>query len=156
MFLLVFAVSFALLKKTKIFGESDGANALISFIVGLLTIMFTESQVLIINFIPWTVLFMVLILFIFMFFMFLGVKEEDMVNVAKDTSFTTFTVIAIIILFLVAMSKAFGPFLLADGGGGFWAVTKRAIFSTRFLGVIFLLFVAAYAVRFISPAKEKD
>tara|TARA_Y100000310_G_scaffold345473_1_gene465376 strand:+ start:3126 stop:3641 length:516 start_codon:yes stop_codon:yes gene_type:complete len=149
-FIFVFAIVFALLKKIKIFGGNDGVNAIVAFIIGAFTIMVPESTVVIGSFLPWFFLLFFLILVIFMFFMFLGVRGEEMADVAKSSAFVSFMVIMIIILFLVAMTKAFGPFLMVTGGTGFWAMTKTLIFSKKVLGLIFMLFVAAYAVTFIA------
>lgn len=154
-FILVFIVSYALLKKIKAFGANDGFHAIVAFVLAVFTIMVPESQVIMSNFLPWSFMFFLLIMVIFMFFMFIGVKEDDMVaNVAKSTGFISIVIAAIVILLLVAMTKAYGPWLMVDGGTGFWATTKRFIFSRYFLGLIFMLFVGSYAISYLSP-KDK-
>jgi hypothetical protein len=152
-FILIFIAIFAGLKKVKMAGDNDGVNAILAFIVAAFAIMIPETSVLIGLFLPWFFMFSVLVVVIFMFFMFLGVKGSAMADVAKNSTFITFSISAIIIIFLIAMTQAFGPFLMVGEGTGFWAVTKRLIFSKRVLGLLFMLFVAAYAVSFIG-AKE--
>jgi hypothetical protein len=149
-FLFVFVVIFALLKKIKIFGDNEGFNSIIAFVFAAFTIMVPESQVVIGNFLPWFFMFLMLALVMFMFFMFLGVKEETMVDVTKGSTFITVSIATVIILFLMAMTNAYGPFLVAGEGVGFWETTKRLIFSRNFLSVIFMLFISAYAVGFLS------
>ncbi len=153
-FIFAFAVLFASLKKIKIFGENDGVNAIIAFIAAMFIIMMPETSVLVTSFVPWFFMLGILVVAIFMFFMFLGVKGDAIVDVAKNSTFVTFVVIAIIILFLIAMTQAYGPFLMVNGGNSFWDVTKRLLFSKKVLGLLFMLFVAAYAVSFIGTKSE--
>tara|TARA_Y100000310_G_C20663933_1_gene806393 strand:- start:1474 stop:1992 length:519 start_codon:yes stop_codon:yes gene_type:complete len=153
-FLFVFVIVFALLKKTGFFGKSDGAVSLFAFVVSLMTIMVPESNVIIANFIPWMMLFFVLVLFIFLFFMFLGVKGDSMIHVAKDSTFVVTAIVMTLVIFLIAMTKAYGPFLMVSGNAGFWESTKRAIFNARFLGIIFMLMVAHFTVKFIADSSK--
>ncbi len=155
-FILVFVTSYALLKKIKIFGSNDGVHSIVAFIFAAFTVMIPESQIILSNFLPWSLLFFALIMILFMFFMFIGVKEEDMLqNVTKSTGFITIVIATIVILFLVAMTKAYGPWLMVDGGTGFWATTKRFIFSRYFLGLIFMMFVGAYAISYLAGDDKK-
>ncbi|MBT5557625.1 hypothetical protein HOJ84_00690, partial [Candidatus Woesearchaeota archaeon] len=72
-FILVFAVMYALLKKVGFLGKSDGLNAMVAFIFAMLTAMSPGSEIVIGSFLPWFFMFMFLVLMIFMFFMFIGV-----------------------------------------------------------------------------------
>ena len=56
-FLFVFVVVFALLKKIKFFG-SDGFDAIIAFVFAVFTLMVPETHVVIGNFLPWFFLFL--------------------------------------------------------------------------------------------------
>ena len=149
-FLFLFAVMYGLLQKIKFFGDNKNFNAIIAFSVALLTMIIPETRVVVSNFTGWFALLAMLVLFIFIFFLFLGVKHETLADVAKEGTFVTFVVIFIIILFLVALTKAFGPFLIVNQELGFWNSVKRVLFSARFLGVLLILMIASYAVRFLS------
>lgn len=149
-FLFVFAIVFALLKKAKFFG-GDGFDAIIAFVFAVFTIMVPETQVVIGNFLPWFFMFFLLALVIFMFFMFMGVKGETIADLSKEPFIQIVAIGTILILFLISMTKAFGPFLLVDPSAvGFWATTKRFIFTRQFLGVVVLFFVGSYAITFLS------
>ncbi len=149
-FLFVFVVVFALLKKAKFFG-GDGFDAIIAFVFATFTIMVPETQVVVGNFLPWFFIFFLLALVIFMFFMFMGVKGETIGGLAKEPFIQVIAIGAIIALFFISMTKAFGPFLLVDPSAtGFWATTKRFIFTRHFLGVVVLFFVGAYSITFLS------
>jgi len=155
-FLLVFIGAVALLKQFKPLGENDSINYIISFILAFMTILYPQTQVVLSTFIPWGILVFALAFFCFMFFMFLGVKNETLADVARDSSFTFVAITTLVILFLIALTKAFGPFLLVTNQPGFWEATKRSIFNARFLGLLFMLMVAAYAVRYSAPFKKSS
>ncbi|MBT3865530.1 hypothetical protein HOF78_00315 [Candidatus Woesearchaeota archaeon] len=149
-FLLVFVVVFALLKKSKFFG-GDGFDAIIAFVFAVFTIMVPETQVVVGNFLPWFFMFLLLALVIFMFFMFMGVKGETIAGLAKEPFMQVVGIGAIVVLFFISMTQAFGPFLLVDPNAvGFWATTKRFLFTREFLGVVVLFFIGAYSITFLS------
>ena len=152
-FIFLFAIVYALLLKIPFFGENKNFNAVIAFAVALLTLIIPEARVVVSQFTGWFMLLTILVLFIFLFFIFLGVKHETLIDVAKSGTFVTFTVIFIIILFLIALTNAFGPFLTVNQQPGFWSAVKRVIFSSRFLGVLLILMIASYAIRFLSSSK---
>lgn len=149
-FLLVFVVVFALLKKAKFFG-GDGFDAIIAFVFAAFTIMVPETQVIVGNFLPWFFMFLLLALVILMFFMFMGVKGETITGLAKEPFIQVVGIGTIVILFFISMTQAFGPFLMTDPNAiGFWATTKRFLFTREFLGVMVLFFVGAYTITFLS------
>ena len=152
-FLFIFAIIYGLLIKIKFFGDNKNFNAIIAFAVALLTLIIPEARIVVSQFTGWFVLLAILVMFIFIFFMFLGVKHESMIDVAKSGTFITFAVIFIIILLLIALTNAFGPFLTVNNQAGFWNSVKRVLFSARFLGVLLILMIASYAVRFLSSSE---
>ena len=152
-FLFVFVVVFALLKKIKFFG-SDGFDAIIAFVFAVFTLMVPETHVVIGNFLPWFFLFLLLALMIIMFFMFLGVKGETIAGLTKEPFMQVIGIGGILMLFFICMTQAFGPFLMVDPAAiGFWATTKRLIFSRHFLGMIVLFFIGAYTISFLAESK---
>ncbi|MDP3917519.1 MAG: hypothetical protein Q8Q42_04525 [Nanoarchaeota archaeon] len=155
-FILVFAATFAVMKKVKFFGkDNSGLDAIMAFVVAFFTIMIPEAQVVISSFLPWIAVFFMVMIAVIMFFMFVGVKDETITeNVLHQPFFITIVVAAIVIIFLVSMTKAFGSFLTIGAGFGFWETTKRFLFSRRFLGLIFMLFVAAYTILFLTQKKS--
>lgn len=152
-FILIFSIIYALLLKSKWFGDNKSFNAIIAFSVALLTMIVPQARMVISEFTGWFVLLAILVLFIFLFFLFLGVKNETMADVAKSGTFVTFAVIFIIVLFLIALTKSFGSFLLVNQEPGFWNAVKRVLFSSRFLGVLLILMIGSYAIRFLSESK---
>ena len=150
-FLLIFAAAYALLQKTGWFGGKKGFDAAIAFAVSILFAITPDATQFVTLFTPWMLVFAFVILAVFVLFMAMGVKEGDMVkNVAQDSTFITIVIIGVVILFLVALTQVFGPFLLTNTEAGFWNATKRALFHPRMLGAMFILAVSAFAIQFLA------
>ncbi|GEM_PF-1057581 len=153
-FLFVFAVIYAVLKKAPFFGDNAGLNSIIAFIFAAFSVMIPESTIVIGTFLPWFFMFFLLVVLLFMFFMFLGVKNEDMMEAAKNDTVMTIILLVVITLFLISLTQAYGPFLMVNGGTGFWATTKRLIFSRKFLGIIFMFVIASFTIGFLGNKQK--
>lgn len=153
-FLLIFSLLYSLLIKTKFFGDNKNYLTVIAIATALLFLMNSQAQGVVALFTPWFILFVFLLLFIFLFFIFLGVKHEDIGNLFHKPGYISIVVAGTLLLFLIALTKVYGPFLMVNNAPGFWPMTKRLLFNPRILGVVFLLAVAAYTINYI-VAPEK-
>ena len=152
-FLFLFAVFFALMRKFKIFGEkSENLSSIAALALSFLIVLSTPGRTVVATMTPMIAVVFVLVFLAFLFFMFLGVKDEDMVSVTKHSSFQTVFIIIFIVIFLISLTQAFGPIFQVNAQAGFWNSTKRAIFSPKVLGALFLLTVTAYTVRYLGSS----
>lgn len=145
----VFAAVYALLSRTKFFGEKTGLNLVIAFASTMLIVLVPEAQTVMLTFTPWMAIFTMLLVFIFVFFMFMGVKEKSLTDLASGGGFAFWMCLIIAIIFLISLTKAFGPFLMVNQEPGFWNSVKRVVFHPKTLGVLFVLVVASYTARYI-------
>jgi hypothetical protein len=152
-FIFLFTGIYILLINVKIFNEKPAFTAIIAFAGSMLVFIVPEAQIVTASFTSWMALLMLLVLSIFLIFMFLGVKNETLVDIAQDGGFVFWVVLVVIILFLIALSKAYGPFLMVNQTPGFWNATKRTIFHPKVLGVLFIFAVAAFTVRYLAANK---
>jgi len=76
-FLLIFAIVFAILEKTRILGKNKGLNSLVAFVIAMLFILTPELIGVVKLSMPWFILLLVLIVFIVVLFLFVGVKAES-------------------------------------------------------------------------------
>lgn len=153
-FLFILVSAYALLKKSKWFGDSESVNLCIAFLTSILFMIVPEAVDIVAFVTPWVAILAMLVLFIVVLFLFLGAKEADVTKVVtQNAAVLTILFVLLGIIFLTALTNVFGPFLLTGGGTGFWDVTKRVIFHPRTLGLIFLLVIASYAIRFITAEK---
>ncbi len=166
-FILVWAIVFALLQKTKIIGESVGINAVIAAAVGF-TVLLSRTIIDIINFmIPWfaiAIIFFILMLLIFMIF---GAKDKDIFSALEKNKVVTWLLIGVsVIIFFAAISNVMGQSLLeqsaggesagvvaGDGGvasGNFQQNILATLFHPKVLGVIMLFVIAIFAVALLT------
>lgn len=148
-FIFVFAGLYALLTKVKWFGDKSAFNLIIAFATAMLIFFVPETHVVITSFTPWIGLLSMLLIFIFVFLLFLGMKEKTLQEVVGGGTFAFWMILVIVILFLVALTKAYGPFLMVNQNPGFWNSVKRVVFHPKTLGALFMLTIAAYTVRYI-------
>lgn len=168
--LLVFALVFALLQKTKVIGESMGINATIAVVAAFMTLL-SKTLVDIINFmVPWFVVVIIFFVLMILSFMTFGAKETDIASALKDKTLQ-WTIIGIGILILVAaFGKVMGQTLTEQsfqagvpgnatatinaGTGVATPSFEQNIYATLFhpkvLGLIILFGVAIFAVAFLS------
>jgi hypothetical protein len=153
-FLFIWVLIYALLTKVKWFGEKEMTNGLISFLTAMLFLITPNASQIVAEATPWVFLLGILITLTIVMFLFLGVQENAVVKTITENP-VTLTVIFVVlgIIFLTAMSNVFGSFLLPGQGQGFWDVTKRTLYHPRTLGMLFLLVIVSYAVRFMTAEK---
>ncbi|MEK6932581.1 MAG: hypothetical protein AABW56_02185 [Nanoarchaeota archaeon] len=150
-FLFIFVLVYAVLDKFKLMGENKWLKLIASFSVALL-FLFSNDTLRFVEFItPWFVVLVVLALFILSLFMFMGLKEGDVEKVVKDPIVYWTVLVIIIILLIVAVGNVFS-FVSPYQGGDPTPPTEglNAIVHPRTLGALFLLVIAAFAVKFIS------
>lgn len=163
-FLLIYGVILALLEKTKIFGESKAANQIIAVAVAVLFIL-TPDLVGIIKIItPWFTVLFIFVLMIILLFLFVGVKEGDVASAFKDRGMVWIIIVVCFLILMYAMTQVYGEQVQSiytgsegnvSGESGVSNLIGPIIFHPRILGMIFLLVVAAQAVRMISGIARK-
>ena len=154
-FLFIFVLVYAVLDKFKLMGENKWLKLIASFSVALL-FLFSQDTLKFVEFItPWFVVLIVLALFILSLFMFMGLKEGDVEKVVKDPVVYWTILVIIIILLIIAVGNVF-TFVSPYQNGQQTPPTEglSAIVHPRTLGALFLLVIAAFAVKFISTGFE--
>lgn len=156
-FLFVFAVLYAILEKTKIFGATKGINSLIAFVLALLFIISGELVEVVNIATPWFTILFIAILMMVLIFMFVGVKPEIIAATFQQTWFVWILVLVMFAIFGYALSQVFGSQIQSIYGGDSTTAGKsvgfdvgRIIFHPKILGVILIIVIAAQAVRLIS------
>lgn len=164
-FIFVFSLMYAVMDKFKLVGDNKGIHAAIALSIAVV-FLFARDAVRLVNFItPWFVMMLIVGLFLTTFFVFFGVKSETIGNtVMKDPRvYWTVIILSIIILF-ISIGQVFGSDL--EGGGTGTGTARpiaekegasdatsegfQAIVHPRILGALFLLIIAAFAIRLIS------
>lgn len=148
-FILIFILLYATLDKTGLIGKNKSLNAIVSLIVSL-TVLFTGGTVELINFVtPWFAVIIVVAL-LAVLLMSAHLKEGEL-NLGVVP---TLAMIFAGIVLMVGITQVFGPVFqpYSDGAdSGWW--TLKTIFHPRVLGAVFILLIAAFAIKHVAPGK---
>ncbi len=165
-FILVWALVFALLQKTRVLGEKVGLNVLVAVAVAFL-VSLSDSVVEMIRFmIPWftiAIIFFVLLILVFMVF---GAGEKDIFNYIKGDRAVGWVIIGVVLVIVGAsFANVFGQKLtqaafeggsavnVSTGGvatGSFQQNIYATLFHPKVLGMIILFAVAIFAIALLS------
>jgi hypothetical protein len=173
--LLVFVIVFAILEKSKIFGDNKGVHSLIALCIALMMLFVPGVVEVVAIMAPWFVILFLLIIFFFILLLAFGTKWEAIVDVASTWQVPHwFFLIISLIIFVGALSQVYGGALLPyseEGTGEQVVVTEtgelvdtttdtgdfnrnvgRVIFHPKTLGFFFILMVGALAIYLLSKA----
>lgn len=162
-FIFIFTLVYAVMDKFKLVGDNKGIHAAIAFSIAMV-FMFAGDAIKFVNFItPWFIIMLVVGLFIISFFVFFGVSTKTIGEQVMTDPRVVWTIIIIsIIILFVSIGQVFGSDLPGqfDDEGNRIAVNSdsgtatseglQAIVHPRVLGALFLLVIAAFAIRLIS------
>lgn len=146
-FLLIFAVVFAILKRFAIFGDNIGVNSVIAFVVALIFMITPTAREMVTTMTPWFIILVILVLFILMILVFIGLKAESLEVLAQKPAMYIIIIIIVALIFFVSLAKVFS--------GALDLSYFEFLAHPRILGVIFILVIASLAVKFIATVAPK-
>ncbi len=152
-FLFVFLIVYAILIKTKVLGDSQFVNLLVSFIMAVIFMSFSSLELYVQTIIPW---FIVLFVVVFLVLIIYGLSVGKLEGIASSW-FGWVVVVLLIVIFLIAAIKVFNPvfhpdLVITSGEGTSLLEQIRGISDGRFAGT-FLLVLAAAAVAWVLTKK---
>ncbi|MBR9704358.1 hypothetical protein GOV12_03025 [Candidatus Pacearchaeota archaeon] len=157
-FLFVFIVTYAILFKTKILGESQFVNILVGLIIAIIFMSFSTStfstDTYIRTIIPW---FAVLFVSVFLVLLLMGLSTKDLGSI-MTSKFAWAVAIILIVIFVIAAIRVFNPVLdptygVASGDSPQIISQLRDIFGGPVGGGILLVIIAIIVAYVISRAK---
>ena len=175
--ILVFAIIYGVMQWAKILGDNKVLHSIIAFIIAIFVSIFSESaRIVITTLIPWLTVLAIFIVFAIMLYKIFGATDDDVKNVIMERADVQWTLfILIIILFLGALSQAFGqkqlsytigdqntttdftpghPGTTNTASGNFNQNLGATIYHPKVLGTIFLFIMGALTIAFLSrPVK---
>lgn len=159
-FIFVFVVVFALLEKAQFFGKNVGFNALIALCLGFLFVIVPEVITLVRLITPWFVILLIFLIFLVLIFLFMGVKAEQVAGVfgGNDVVFWAIFIASLLILGY-AFTQVYGEQIQnitagesGDGEANLVQGIGQILFTPKVLGMIFLMVMAGFVVRFVSAS----
>src|SRR3989344_935662 len=107
--ILIFALVFAILQKTKIVGDSLGINSIIAVAVAFMALL-SENVIQVVKFIvPWFIIAIIFFLLIILVFQVFGAKESDIFNYIKGDKAIGWVIIGVgIVIIFAAFANVLG------------------------------------------------
>jgi len=174
-FILIFALTYAILEKTKLVGENKSIHVVIAAVFGFLFVGIAEASKFVAAFLPVISVFLIIMLFIILIFKFVGFGDED-VKGAFAQSRVWGPILLVIILFAFMtygqlypqgslatrpeLGDQFGIDPPSEGTAGlqnFLAQEQtRILFSPQIMGLIVMMIIFGLATYYITrePLKE--
>lgn len=155
--LLIFAIVFAVLHKTKILGENATISAIVAVAIALMCLL-SQTVLDLINFMtPWFVLVFVFVILLILVYQMLGATEKDILGALKTEKTIQWAVFGVAIIILIAgFGHVWGETLAqqAEESGTEGDTFERDVYSILFdpkvLGLIFILLIAIFAIAFLT------
>ena len=149
-FLFVFIIVFAILAKTKLLGEAR-INILVSFVIAIIFMNFSSTQLYVETIIPW---FVVLFVCVFLILLIAGLSTKSLDKMMTPT-FAWIVVAVLIIIFLIAAIRVFNPVFHSEYGivsGSQAGVIGqiRNMFDSQWSGSVLLLVIAGVVAWFLT------
>lgn len=152
-FLLIYAIIFGVLQRSKFISDSANLNAWIAFAVSVLFAMAPGAMTFVAIIAPWFMVMLMIIFSLLLLFLFMGVKMDTIENIARKEAAIRWTIIIIgIIIIVIGLTSVFGPIFgtPTTEGGGMGKEIQRSVFDPQVLTTVFILIVAGQAVRLIA------
>ena len=153
-FLFIFVVIYALLTKTKLFGEKQVAlNFLAAICVAAVAVFAGNLITLIGEVTPWIVFVIVILVLIFGMYKMFGLEDKEVWSAIGGH---TLVYVIILLIVLVGLSTAFESQLTPAGEeGGLRNRVITTLTHPRLLGALFILIVAAFTVKLLVDRVEE-
>jgi uncharacterized membrane protein YhdT len=143
-FLLVFVLIFAILQKSKLFGDGKSQiDALISLVIGLILIGFPAPRDLIVSMVPWLAVALVAMLIAFLIFGFAASDNKDGLKMPDWVKKSAIWIAIVFVIILVLV--------LTDG----WNKIQQWYGDSQIVGNI-LIIVAIGVALWIALGGKKD
>jgi hypothetical protein len=157
-FLLIYAIVYAVLKRVGIFGDSMNVNAIVAFVLASLFAITPGAMEFVSVIAPWFIVMVLVAFSIMLVFMFGGYKMDTIENIFRDaTVYWTILIFSIIIL-VAGLTAVYGPFFLGGGpstGEGGAGGIHSTIFNAKVLTTVVMLIIFAFAIRLLSFEAER-
>ncbi|MAG52750.1 MAG: hypothetical protein CMH62_02190 [Nanoarchaeota archaeon] len=157
-FLLIYALIFGVLQRSKAVTDSAGTNSWIAFAVSILFAITPGAMRFVAIIAPWFAVMLVVAFSLLLIFFFMGVKLDTIERIARNEASIRWTIIIIgIIIIVIGLTSVFGPiFGTPTGGEGVGGEVQRSVFDPQVLTTVFILLVAGQAVRLIAEPSAKS
>jgi hypothetical protein len=107
-FLLVYAVAWGVLSKSKIFGDKSGPYAIIAFCAAFLMAVAPPARNFVMFIAPWYIALALVIFFILFVVSVFGIGGDQHPDILKDSVAKTWFIIIVVLIFIAGLAFSFG------------------------------------------------
>ncbi len=157
-FILIYAVIFAVLRKTKILGDDVNINAVVAFVLAALFAVVPGAMKFVSIIAPWFVMLVIIAFSLLLVFMFGGLKTEKIEQIFRNSTVVWTILMISIIIVMGGLTAVYGPIFVGGGpsGEGAGASVQKAVFNIKVLTTVVILIIFAFAVRLLSFESLRD
>jgi hypothetical protein len=158
-FLLIYGILLAILEKTDIFGDNKAVNQIVAISIAVLFVLTPNLVGLIKVITPMFTIMFIFIILLILIFLFVGVSQGDVASAFQDKGAIYIIIVLCVGIFIYGLTQVYGAQIStiyagtsgvnSTTEGGLNQVIGQIIFHPRILGMLFLLVVAAQAIRMI-------
>jgi len=183
--ILVFALVYALLQHSKVFGDNKVLHGIIAIIIAIIVMLFSSLSEFIQILAPWFAIFFIILIFIIMLYKVFGATDDQIRTVISHHSGIQWTIAIIAIVIVVgALASVFGQksfdvgkngeqitengdiiTVNADGSvttlsgptttSSFGTNLSNTLYHPKVVGLAFILIIAAIAVAILSQRPSR-
>ena len=152
LFILIYAIIYATLKKSKFLGDDVNINAAVAFVLAALFAVVPGAMEFVAIIAPWFVVLVIIAFSLLLVFMFGVLKGDAVANIFNNSTVYWTVIMLSIVIIIGGLTAVYGPFLVggAPSGEGPGASIQKAVFNIKVLTTIIVLIIFAFAVRLLS------
>ncbi|MBN2421321.1 hypothetical protein JXB27_03525 [Candidatus Woesearchaeota archaeon] len=160
-FLFILVAVYAILNKTKIFGENSFTNGILAGAVAVLAAMSNTVTKTVAYATPWLVFLLVIVLFLMLIMTFLGADEKSFFLNPSDTTAVSIIAALVIIIFILAVGEVREDERQEAAESGENSVLSfptrvgETLRSPVVIGLVITLLIALFTVLMLSAVPKK-
>ena len=157
-FILIYAIIYAVLSKSKFLGDSANINAIVAFALSALFAVMPGAMEFVSVIAPWFVVMVIVAFSVLLVFMFGGMKGDAVENLFMNPTVYWTIIILSIIVIVGGLTAVYGPIFVggSPGGEGAGSSVHKAIFNIKVITTVIVLIIFSFAVRLLSFESLRD
>lgn len=156
--ILIYAVVYAVLSKTKVLGDSANINAFVAAALTALFAVMPGAMEFVSIIAPWFVVMVIVAFSVLLVFMFGGMKGDAVENLFKNSTVYWTIIILSIIILVGGLTAVYGPIFVggSPSGEGAGSSIHKSIFNIKVITTVVVLIIFSFAVRLLSFESLRD
>jgi hypothetical protein len=157
-FALVWIITYAILEKTKLFGDNQAIHWVIALCMAVMVVIIPGLTDVIQLITPWFIVFFIFVTLLVVIFLFMGVKGDTIAGVFGGNQFVIWVIVLVSLGILgYALMMVYGDAIhnitSPEDENNLNAQIGQIIFHPKIMGMGLVLVIAGLIVRFVSASR---